>query len=71
MCILDLIGPYDIGRRGKGDLICRCVTMIDQATGRFEIHENDDKRPSMTVANIVEQEWFCRYPRSFQVTIDR
>ena len=69
MCI-DLIGPYKIRRKGKDDLICRCVTMIDPATGWFEIHEYDDKR-SITVANIAEQEWFCRYPWPTQVTFDR
>jgi hypothetical protein len=50
MCI-DLIGPYKIRRKGKKDLICKCVTMIDPATGWFEIHQYDNKR-SMTIANI-------------------
>ena len=44
--------------------------MIDPATGWFEIHEYDDKR-SITVANIAEQEQFCRYPWPTQVTFDR
>jgi hypothetical protein len=58
---VDLIGPYKIRRTDKTTLVCRCVTMIDPATGWFEIHQyNDDKR-SITVANIVEQEWFSRY----------
>ena len=69
MCI-DLIGPYKIRRKGKKPLICRCVTMIDPATGWFEIHQYDDKR-SITVANIAEQEWFARYPWPTQVTYDR
>jgi tRNA A37 N6-isopentenylltransferase MiaA len=30
--------------------------MIDPATGWFEIKQYDDKK-SITVANIVEQEW--------------
>ena len=54
LCV-DLIGPYRIRRSGKKDLICRCVTMIDPATGWFEIHQYNDKF-SITVANIVEQE---------------
>ena len=54
MCV-DLIGPYKIRRKGKPDLVCKCVTMIDPASGWFELHQNDDKR-SITVANIVEQE---------------
>jgi transposase InsO family protein len=69
MCI-DLIGPYKIRRKGKSTLECRCVTMIDPATGWFEIHQYDDKR-SITVANIAEQEWFARYPWPTQVTFDR
>ena len=69
MCI-DLIGPYKIRRKGKKDLVCRCVTMIDPATGWFEIKEYDDKK-SITVANIAEQEWFCRYPWPTQITYDR
>jgi hypothetical protein len=44
--------------------------MIDPATGWFEIQQYDDKQ-SITVANIVEQEWFSRYPWSTQITFDR
>jgi transposase InsO family protein len=69
MCI-DLIGPYTIRRKGKTDLICKCVTMIDPATGWFEIHQYNDKK-SITVANIAEQEWFSRYPWPTQITYDR
>ena len=69
LCV-DLIGPYKIRRKGKEDLICRCVTMIDPATGWFEIQPCDDKK-SITVANIIEQEWFSRYPWPTQVTFDR
>ena len=69
LCV-DLIGPYKIQRKGQEDLICRCVTMIDPATGWFEIQQYDDKQ-SITVANIIEQEWFSRYPWPTQVTFDR
>ena len=69
MCI-DLIGPYKIRRKGKSTLVCKCVTMIDPASGWFEIHQYDDKK-SITVANIAEQEWFSRYPWPTQVTFDR
>ena len=69
LCV-DLIGPYQIRRKGRSTLICKCVTMIDPATGWFEIHQYDDKR-SITVANIIEQEWFCRYPWPTQITYDR
>jgi hypothetical protein len=62
--------PYIIQRKGKNDLICKCVTMIDPATGWFEIHQYNDKR-SITVSNIAEQEWFSRYPWPTQITYDR
>jgi hypothetical protein len=67
---LKKIGPYKIKRKGTSDLVCKCGTMIDPATGWFEIHQDDDKR-SITVANITEQEWFSRYPWPTQVTYDR
>jgi transposase InsO family protein len=44
--------------------------MIDLASGWFEIQQYDDKQ-SITVANIVEQEWFSRYPWPRQITFDR
>lgn len=44
--------------------------MIDPATGWFEIQQYDDKK-SITVANIIEQEWFSRYPWPTQITFDR
>jgi hypothetical protein len=44
--------------------------MIDPATEWFEIQQYDDKQ-SITVANIIEQEWFSRYPWPTQVTLDR
>ena len=70
LCV-DLVGPYTIRQKGKKDpLIMRCVTMIDPATGWFEIHEYEDKR-SISVANIIEQEWFSRYPWPTQITFDR
>ena len=44
--------------------------MIDPATGWFEINQYDNKK-SITIANIVEQEWFSRYPWPTQVSFDR
>ena len=44
--------------------------MIDPATGWFEIMQYDDKK-SITVANIVEQQWLSRYPRPSLITLDR
>ena len=55
LCV-DLIGPYKIKREGKEPLLLKAVTMIDPATGWFEIVQYDDKK-SITVANLVEQTW--------------
>ena len=44
--------------------------MIDPATGWFKIKQYDDKK-SITVANIVEQEWLARYPRPYLITLDQ
>jgi hypothetical protein len=43
--------------------------MIDPAIGWFKIKQYNDKK-SITVANIVEQEWLARYPRPSLVTLD-
>ena len=69
MCV-DLIGPYKIRRKNQPDLKLKAVTMIDPATGWFEMCEYDDKR-SITVANIVETQWLSRYPWPTQITLDR
>ena len=44
--------------------------MIDPATGWFKIKQYDDKK-SITVANIVKQEWLARYPRPYLITLDQ
>jgi len=69
LCV-DTIGPYKIRRKGQPDLTCQCVTMIDPATGWFELQQTPNLR-SDTVSNIVEQEWLCRYPWPTQMTYDR
>ncbi len=67
---MDLIGPYKIQRKGKPTLTCNCVAMIDPAIRWFEVHEVVNQQ-SDTVANVVEQEWLCRYPWPTQITFDR
>ena len=42
LCV-DLIGPYTIKRKGKEKLALWAVTMIDPATGWFEIAEIPNK----------------------------
>jgi hypothetical protein len=43
--------------------------MIDPATGWFKIKQYDDKK-SITVANIIEQEWLTYYPQPCLITLD-
>lgn len=69
LCV-DLIGEYKIARKGKKTLKMKAVTMIDPATGWFEIIRYPDKR-AITIANIVEQTWLSRYPWPTLITYDR
>ena len=68
LCV-DLIGPYTI-KQNKKELNLHCLTMIDPATGWFEMKQIPDKRAD-TIANIVEQTWFSRYPWPTQIIFDR
>jgi hypothetical protein len=69
LCV-DLIGPYTIKRRGKKNLTLWCVTMIDPATGWFEMKEIPNKE-AFTIASLIEQTWLSRYPWPTQVILDR
>ncbi len=60
LCV-DLIGPYTIKRKGKKNLTLWCVTMIDPATGWFEMREIKTKSADV-IANEVEMAWLTRYP---------
>ena len=70
VCI-DLIGPYTIGE-GHPDTVARlhCLTMIDPATGWFEIAEIPAKTADV-VAIIFETAWLTRYPYPTEVVMDR
>eukprot|EP00957_Ditylum_brightwellii_P183476 13975962-Ditylum_brightwellii.AAC.1 len=58
LCV-DLIGPYKIPRKGKTtrskkeDLTLWCMTMIDPATGWFEMAEIKTE-PADIIANVIE-----------------
>eukprot|EP00957_Ditylum_brightwellii_P158783 12086252-Ditylum_brightwellii.AAC.1 len=72
LCI-DLIGLYQIPQgtgKGKTMVVLYCITMIDPATGWFEI-KGTTARSSDVVANIVEQMWLTRYPWPQKVILDR
>ena len=69
LCI-DLIGPYTVKEKGNKKWTLQCLTMIDPATGWFEIIEVEDPRAD-TVANALEKTWFSRYPWPNHVVNDR
>ena len=69
LCV-DMIGPYTFQRHGKKALTLWCVTMIDPATGWFEMKQVKDK-VAITVASTVEQTWLTRYPWPTQVIFDK
>ena len=68
LCI-DLIGPYTIGH-GKNEVKLHCLTMIDPATGWFEICEIPEKRADYVV-NYLEFNWLTRYPWPTEIVMDR
>ena len=71
LCI-DLIGPYTINRKNKkkNPLVLWAMTMIDPATGWFEICEIKTKSADV-IANILEVIWLSRYPWPAQLIFDR
>ena len=69
LCV-DLIGPYKIARKGKNDLKLWCLTMIDPATGWFEMAPILNKTAA-NVADIAERTWFTRYPLPQKIIFDR
>ena len=72
LCV-DMIGPYKIQHTTKKtkatkykkseplNLDLWAVTMIDPATGWFEIKQVEDIY-AHTTAEVMEQTWLCRYP---------
>jgi transposase InsO family protein len=69
LCV-DMIGPYIIKDKSGKIYRLHCVTMIDPATGWFEIIDVKFKDAS-TVANAVEQVWLTRYPWPQEIIYDR
>ena len=75
LCI-DLVGPYKFGdeyinkRKNPHHCTLRCLTMLDPATGFFEVVEIDEKKADY-IANILEMHWLCRYPWPTEIVMDR
>ena len=66
---IDLTGPYTIPQRGKNPLKLWCLTMIDPATGWFDMAQIPNKTAA-EIADITEQTWFTRYPLPHQIAFD-
>ena len=69
LCV-DLIGPYTLKRKHKPALKLWCLTMIDPATGWFEMTEIENKS-ALYVAEKLQQVWLTRYPRPSSLVYDR
>jgi hypothetical protein len=71
LCV-DLIGPYSIPNKKDPNqpLTLWCATMIDPATGWFEIVDIKTKRADV-IANKIEQAWLTKYPWPTKVVTDR
>jgi transposase InsO family protein len=69
LCV-DLIGPCKIERKGKKDPKLWCLTMIDSATGWFEMEQISNKTAA-EVADICETTWSTRHPLPQRITLDR
>ena len=72
LCI-DLIGPYTFGKKTEkvdDTVTLHCLTMIDPATGWFEIAKIQNKRAD-EVANVLEHTWLTRYPWPTEVRMGR
>jgi hypothetical protein len=75
VCV-DLIGPHRVGKPGTKknpnpyETELHCMTMIDPATGWFEIVQIPE-RTADVAANLFELTWLNRYPRPQKVILDR
>ena len=70
LCV-DLIGPYKIKQlNDKEALELWCLTMIDPATGWFEMVRIRDKE-AFSIASAAETVWFTRYPWPQKIIFDR
>ncbi len=68
LCI-DLIGPYTFGE-GDDKFTLLCLTMMDPATGWFEIVKVIEKQADI-IANLLEFMWLTRYPWPTEIVMDR
>ena len=68
---VDLIGPYDVKLKGTRNkkIQLRAMTMIDPATGWFEVKEIDAPTAECC-QKAMDDAWFNRYPRPEYIGFD-
>ena len=67
---MDTVGPYTMPTKGKETLQLLALTMIDPATGWFEIAPLPDAS-AFTAATAFEQFWLTRCPWPAKIICDR
>ena len=65
---VDLIGPWTVKTPTKTHKL-QAITMIDPATGWFEMAELKNKE-AWEAMDIFDKEWLCRHPRPRHVGMD-
>ena len=66
---IDLIGPYTIPRKVKNLLKLWRLTMIDPASGWFEMAQIPNKTAA-EIADITKKTWFTIYPLPQRIVFD-
>jgi len=71
LCV-HLVGPYKFGdpKKPETHIELHCMTVIDPATGFFEIVEIGEKTAAMIV-NWLELHWLTRHPWPTEITMDK
>ena len=65
---VDLIGPLSV-KTPKGEKFLHALTIIDPATGWFEMKDISEPT-SARVSAAMDDVWFCRYPRPQHIGYD-
>ena len=65
-----MIGPYNFKQANNKVITLWALTMIDPATGWFDMTSIDTKRADV-ISNKLEQAWLTKYPWPIEVIFDR
>jgi hypothetical protein len=59
---VDTIGSYSVTSKYDKELSSLTITICNPATDWFEV-ANLREKTALETAKIIDQVWFCRYPR--------